>query len=39
MEGQPITVLFARNNPKRSAVYEFGGYRIEGGARRFLEKS
>jgi hypothetical protein len=28
--GQPVTVLFAQNNPKRSTVYEFGGYRIEG---------
>ena len=30
VEGQPVTVLFAQNNPKRSTVYEFGGYRIEG---------
>ena len=30
MEGQPVTVLFAQNNPKRSTVYEFGGYRVEG---------
>ena len=28
--GQPVTVLFAQNHPKRSTVYEFGGYRIEG---------
>ena len=31
VEGQPVTVLFAHNNPKRSTVYEFGGYRVEGG--------
>ncbi len=30
MEGQPVTVLFTQNNPKRSTVYEFGGYRVEG---------
>jgi hypothetical protein len=30
VEGQAVTVLFAQNNPKRSTVYEFGGYRIEG---------
>jgi len=30
VEGQPVTVLFARNNPKRSTVYEFGGYRVDG---------
>jgi hypothetical protein len=30
VEGQPVTVLFAQTNPKRSTVYEFGGYRIEG---------
>jgi hypothetical protein len=30
VEGQPVTVLFAHNNPQRSTVYEFGGYRIEG---------
>lgn len=29
-EGQPVTVLYSRNNPKRSTVYEFGGYRVEG---------
>lgn len=29
VEGQPVTVLFAQNNPKRSTVYEFGGYRVE----------
>ena len=28
-EGQPVTVLYAANNPKRSAVYELGGYRVE----------
>ena len=31
VEGQPVTVLFAKGNPKRSTVYEFGGYRVEGG--------
>ena len=30
VEGQPVTVLFAHNNPQRSTVYEFGGYRFEG---------
>jgi hypothetical protein len=30
VEGQPVTVLFAKDNPKRSTVYEFGGYRVEG---------
>jgi hypothetical protein len=30
VEGQAVTVLFAQNNPKRSTVYEFGGYRVEG---------
>jgi hypothetical protein len=30
VEGQPVTVLYAQNNPKRSTVYEFGGYRVEG---------
>lgn len=30
MEGQPVTVLYSRDNPKRSTVYEFGGYRVEG---------
>jgi hypothetical protein len=29
VEGQPVTVLFAQNNPKRSTVYEFGGYRVD----------
>jgi hypothetical protein len=27
-EGQAVTVLFSRNNPKRSTVYECGGYRV-----------
>jgi hypothetical protein len=30
VQGQPVTVLYAQNNPKRSTVYEFGGYWIEG---------
>jgi hypothetical protein len=29
-EGQPVTILYAFNKPKRSTVYEFGGYRVEG---------
>jgi hypothetical protein len=28
IEGQPVTVLFSPNNPKRSTVYEFGGYQV-----------
>jgi hypothetical protein len=27
-EGQDVTVLYALNNPKRSAVYEFSGYGV-----------
>jgi hypothetical protein len=26
--GHPVTVLYARNNPKRSTVYELGGYGV-----------
>jgi len=29
VEGQPVTVLYAADNPKRSTVYELGGYRVE----------
>lgn len=29
-DGQPVTVLYAFNKPKRSTVYEYGGYRVEG---------
>jgi hypothetical protein len=29
-EGQPVTVLFSSDNPKRSTIYEFGGYRVVG---------
>lgn len=28
VQGQSVTVLFSRNNPKRSTVYEFGGYEV-----------
>jgi hypothetical protein len=28
--GQPVTVLYAPDNPKRNTVYELGGYRVEG---------
>ena len=31
VESQPVTVLFAKNNPKRSTIYEYGGYRVEEG--------
>jgi len=31
VEGQPVTVLFSRNNPKYSTVYEFGGYQVLAG--------
>ena len=30
-EGQAVTVLYAPDNPKRSTVYEFGGYKVETG--------
>ena len=29
VEGQWVTVLFFRDNPKRSTVCEFGGYKIQ----------
>ena len=29
MEGQSVTVLYAANNPKRSTVYEYGGYGVD----------
>jgi hypothetical protein len=30
VEGQPVTVLYSGANPKRSTVYEYGGYRVDG---------
>jgi len=30
-EGQAVTVLYAPDHPKRSTVYEFGGYKVETG--------
>ena len=29
-EAQPVTVLYSFNKPRRSTVYEYGGYRVEG---------
>jgi len=29
--GNAVRVLYAQDNPKRSTVYELGGYRVEGG--------
>ena len=28
---KPVTVLYAPNNPKRSTIYEFGGYYVDAG--------
>jgi hypothetical protein len=33
--GEPVTVLYAPNNPKRSTVYELGGYWLEDDEERF----
>jgi hypothetical protein len=30
--GQPVTVLYAAGNPKRSTVYEYGGYQVDVGS-------
>jgi hypothetical protein len=27
--GEPVTVLYAAGNPKRSTVYEYGGYKVD----------